>query len=221
LTVARSLLADLAVTGWTVTGDALYCQRDLSAALVAAGGGYLWEVKENQPRLLEAITTLFALPPAGERFATTVSRTHHGDRQEERTLRCSAALTGYLDWPGLGQVCRVDRAVTRRGRTTTETAYALTSATPRRAGPRRLLRWWRGHWEIENRLHWVRDVTFDEDRSQVRTGAAPQALAALRNTAIGTLRRAGHTNIAAATRFYAAHPRAALPLLGLLPPPQL
>jgi predicted transposase YbfD/YdcC len=221
LTVARALLAELDVAGWTVTGDALSCQRDLSAVVVAAGADYLWEVKENQPSLLDAITTLFALPPPGERFACVVRHTRHGNRQEVRRLLASPALTPYLDWPGVRQVCRVERTVTCRGQITSETAYAITSAAPRQAGPRQLLRWWRGHWEIENRLHWVRDVTFDEDRSQVRTGAGPQVLAALRNTAIGTLRRAGHANIAEATRFYAAHPNPCLALLGLLPPSRL
>ena len=215
------MLADLDLRGWVVTGDALYCQRDLSEVVVRAGGGYLWEVKENQPSLREAITTLFALPPPGESFRRVVSRTRHGDRQEVRVLRCSGALTGYLDWPGVGQVCCLQRQVMRKGQTTRETAYAVTSAAPPQAGPRRLLRWWRGHWEIENRLHWVRDVTFDEDRSPVRTGAGPQVLAALRNTAIGVLRRAGQTNIAAATRYYAAHPQGALALLGVLPPIRL
>jgi hypothetical protein len=178
-------------------------------------------VKENQPSILDALTTLFALPPPGERFAHVVTRSRHGNRHEVRTLTASAALGGYLDWPGLGQVCRVERTVTGRGQSTSETAYAITSASPRQVGPRQLLRWWRGHWEIENRLHWVRDVTFTEDRSQVRTGAGPQVMAALRNTAIGTLRRAGHTNIAEATRFYAAHLHASLALLGLLPPARL
>lgn len=209
------------LAGWTVTGDAQYCQRDLSATLVAAGGAYLWAVKANQPGLLEAIRTLFTLPPPGEPFAQVVSQTRHGNRREVRTLTCSAALSGYLDWPGLGQVCRVERVVQCGEQTTTETAYAITSAHPTRVGPRRLLRWWRGHWEIENRLHWVRDVTFDEDRSQVRTGSGPQVMAACRNTAIGILRRTGHANIADATRFYAAHPLPALRLLGLLTPLQL
>ncbi len=74
----------------------------------------------------------------------------------------------------------------------------------------------RGHWGIENRLHWVRDVTLGEDRCQVRTGSGPQALAAIRNTVIGVLRRAGHANIAAALRTYAGKPQAARAFLGLL-----
>jgi predicted transposase YbfD/YdcC len=200
-----------------VTGDAQFCQRDLSRRVVARGGEYFWVVKENQPDLYEALATLFALPPPGERFGRAVSRTRHGDRHEIRLLLSSEGLRGYLDWPHLGQVCATVRRITRKGRTRTETSYAITSLTPPNAGPRRLLDLWRGHWGIENRLHWVRDVTLDEDRCQVRTGAAPQVLAAIRNTVIGVLRRAGHANVAAALRRHAAHPREALHLLGLLP----
>jgi predicted transposase YbfD/YdcC len=205
------------VAGLVVTGDAQFCQRPLSRQVVAAGGDYFWVVKENQPDLVEAIATLFALPPPGERFARCRSRGQHGDRRETRLLLASAALNEYLDWPHLGQVCATVRRITHKGRTRTEVSYALTSLSPDRADATRLLALWRGHWGIENRLHWVRDVTFDEDRCQARTGATPQALAALRNTVIGTLRRAGHTNIAAALRSFAARPHDALRLLGLIP----
>ena len=200
-----------------VTGDAQFCQRDLSRRVVAGGGAYFWAVKDNQPDLLEAIVTLFASPPPGERFGRVVSRTRHGGRRESRLLLASTALTEYLDWPHLGQVCATIRQVTVNGQTCTETSYAVTSLAAQRATPRRLLALWRGHWGIENRLHWVRDVTLDEDRCQVRTGAAPQVLAAVRNTVIGVLRRAGHRNVAAALRRHAAHPREALRLLGLIP----
>ncbi len=204
-----------------MTGDAQFCQRDLSRQVVTAGGDYFWVVKENQPSLYEAIATLFAVPPPGEHFGRVVSRTRHGDRSEVRVLLVSSALNDYVHWPHVGQVCVTVRTITHKGRTRREVAYAITSLPPVRATARRLLALWRGHWGIENRLHWVRDVTFDEDRSQVRTGAAPQVMAALRNTAIGALRHAGHTNIAAALRTYAARPHAALALLGLTTPPQL
>lgn len=204
------------MAGWVVTGDAQYCQRDLSAAVVGAGGDYLWVVKENQPSLLDAISTLFAWPPPGLPIAEAVSRTRHGDRHEVRRVRCSTALRGYLDWPHLAQVCRVERAVRHKGRTRLEVGYAVTSLTPQQAHPARLLRLWRGHWEIENRLHWVRDVTFDEDRCQVRTAAAPQALAAVRNTAMAVARRAGYANIAEALRHFAAHPTEVMTRLGLI-----
>jgi predicted transposase YbfD/YdcC len=198
-----------------VTGDAQFCQRDLSEAVVAGGGDYFWVVKENQPTLFEDIATLFAEPPWGEAFAEHVSRTRHGDRAETRALRASAALAGFLDWPHAGQVCEIERAVTRKGGASREVAYAVTSLAPDRAPPARLQATWRGHWGIENRLHWVRDVTLGEDKSQVRTGSAPQVMAAVRNTAIAVVRRAGYANIAEGLRHFGAHPDHALATLGL------
>lgn len=91
----------------------------------------------------------------------------------------------------------------------------MSSLTPQRASAADLLRYVRGHWEIENRLHYVRDVTFDEDRSQVRRGSGPQAMASLRNLAISLLRIAGATNIASATRHIGRRSDQALRLLGL------
>ena len=93
--------------------------------------------------------------------------------------------------------------------------YGVTSLSSERATPGRVLELVRGHWAIENKSHWVRDVTFDEDRSQVRGGTIPQVMAALRNTAIGLLRWAGYTNIAAACRRLAAQPAQALALIGI------
>ena len=92
-----------------------------------------------------------------------------------------------VPWPYLAQVCRLERTVARKGETSRELAYAVTSLSPQEANPRQLLTLWRGHWGIENRVHWVRDVTLDEDRCQIRTGAAPQVMAALRNMTISLL----------------------------------
>lgn len=120
-------------------------------------------------------------------------------------------------WPHLAQVGRVERrrTVYRHGqvRSMVEVTYAITSLPPARANARTLLGHLRGHWGIENKTHYVRDVTFDEDRSQIRTGAAPQVMAALRNLVLALLRRAGHTNIAAALRTYAGRPADAVTLL--------
>ena len=202
-----------------VTGDAQFCQQDLSRLVMRRGAHYVWAVKDNQPDLLDDVRTLFRDPPPGEVFGQAVSHGRHGDRHERRTLLASTALTdaGYLRWPHVAQACAVKREITRKGKTTVEWGYAVTSLPPDQADPTRLLALWRGHWGIENKLHWVRDVTFDKDRSQVRTGAGPQVMAALRSTAIAALRRAGHTNIAAALRTYAGRPQAALALLGLTP----
>jgi hypothetical protein len=137
---------------------------------------------------------------------------------EHRSLVVSDALVGYLDWPGLAQVFRITRRRVhiRTGAVLEEVTYGLTSLAPDRVGPARLLQIIRQHWHIENRSHWVRDVTYGEDHSQVRTGSIPQAMAALRNTVIGLLRATGEHGIARAHRRYAAHPWAALALIGIL-----
>lgn len=128
----------------------------------------------------------------------------------------SAGTVGEA-WPHLQQVCRVERrrSVRREGQvqTSTEVLYAATSLPPARADADALLRIMRDHWTIENTLHWVRDVTFDEDRHQVRSGAAPQVCAAIRNLACTLLRRQGCTNIAAALRTHAGRSRAAVALV--------
>jgi len=141
----------------------------------------------------------------------------HGDRIESRRLRATDLLNGYLDWPAVAQICQVERTVKRRGdEVSREVAYAVTSVPAQEAGAAVLLGWWRGHWGIENRSHYVRDVTMGEDASRVRTGAGPQVLAAFRNAAIGWLRLRGATNIAEALRRNAAQVPNLLRSLGIL-----
>ena len=113
------------------------------------------------------------------------------------------------------QVAQLSRTVTvrRTGKITEEVVYLLTDLTPALASPGRLLELNRGHWGIENRLHYVRDVSFAEDRSRLRTGQAPQILAALRNLAITLIHRQGSTQIAASRRHFASHPAFAFNLL--------
>lgn len=223
------LLAQLVLPGKVVTGDALLTQHKIVQTIVEGGGDYLLVVKDNQPLLREDIEAVFLAPTlldltpqerASERHVREVSI--HGNRIEERVLRASTALCecyGEDLWPGLRQVLQVNRTVTdkRTGHTTTERAYAITSLSPGRATPGQLLVAWREHWHIENKLHWVRDVTFDEDRSTVRSGRIPQVMAALCNTAIGLLRLMGATNIAKACRQFAAQPHLVLSALGCLP----
>jgi len=140
----------------------------------------------------------------------------HG-RLEHRSLLVSDALVGYLAWPGAAQVFRITRrrVHTRTGAVQEEVTYGVTSLPPDRADAACLLQIIRQHWHIENRSHWVRDVTYGEDQSQVRVGSIPQVMAALRNTVIGRLRATGDAGIARAHRRYAAHPWAALALIGL------
>lgn len=215
MTQAPALLATLPLAGRTVTGDALYCQRTLCRQIRAAGGHYLVQVKENQPTLLDDIRTLFDRPPPGEHFAMAQQRDRGHGRCETRQLWLSSALAGYLDWPDARQVGKVERRVEGDRRTRGETRYVVTSLGPEVAADQ-ILALVRGHWSIENRLHYVRDVTMGEDASRVRTGAAPQVLAAFRSAALNLLRHQGATNIAAARRALAWQ-HSALTLLGLGP----
>lgn len=173
-------------------------------------------VKDNQPQLRAAIELVFTLPPVGDRQESTRTVDSGHGRIEQRNLTTSEALVGYSDGPGLAQVFALGRHVVipKTGQARVEVVYGVTSLEPARATPGRLLELVRGHGHIENKSHWGRDVTFDEDRSQVRGGNMPQVLAALRTTAIGLLRQAGYTNIAAACRRLAAQPAQALALIG-------
>lgn len=226
ITAMLDLLANLVLHGRLITGDALLTQHKIVKMIVEHGGDYLLVVKDNQPLLRGDIECVFEAPHLLDLTPQHLSCVRslrevsmHGRRIEERVLRTSTALNecyGKDLWPGLGQVLQVRRTVKdkRTGRTTTETAYAITSLSADRATPAQLLQAWREHWHIENKLHWVRDVTFDEDRSTVRSGSIPQVMAALRNTAIGLLRVSGATNIAKACRYYAAHPNLTVAALG-------
>jgi hypothetical protein len=109
-------------------------------------------------------------------------------------------LNAYLDWPGVGQVGQIESVVEQDGTVSQETRYFITSAPRELADAGVLLGWARGHWSIENRSHYVRDVTLGEDASRIRKGSGPQILAALRNAAIGFLRTTGATNIAEVVR---------------------
>jgi len=213
----ETVLAHIVLQGRVLTMDALLTQRPVAQTIVDKGGDYVMIVKENQPKRKEEIELVFTMPPAGDRQESvrTVDMGH--GRIETRQRTTSEALVGYSDWPGLAQVFAVGRHVITKktGQERAEMVYGVTSLSPEQADPGRLLELVRGHWGIENKSHWVRDVPFDADRSQVRRGHIPQLMAALRNMAIGLLRRAGYTNIAKACRLMAAQPAKALALVGI------
>jgi predicted transposase YbfD/YdcC len=212
------LLAALVLDGRVVTCDALHTQRDVAQTVLDRGGDYLLPVKANQPCLHEDIALVFAhAAELGDTSTQAQTTDQHGDRIEVRRLRASTALAGYVEWPGHAQVLELCRAVPnkRTAETRREVVYGSTSLGPERVTSAQLLQLWRAHWHIENKLHWVRDVTFDAARSQVRAGCAPQVMAALRNVAISLLRLCGAENIAAACRRYAAQPALALAAVGI------
>jgi predicted transposase YbfD/YdcC len=214
ITRLRPLLDQIGdLRGVIITADALHCQRDHVTYLAQRGAHWILTVKGNQPHLH---TQLSALP---WRAVPNVDRTTdrgHG-RREIRTLQV-LTLAGGIDFPHAAQAMRIKRRRRRLDqpkRWTTETVYAITDLRVHQAKPAQLATVVRGHWSIENKLHWVRDVTYDEDRSQIRTGTGPQVMATLRNAAISALRLAGATNIAAANRHHARSPTRPLDLLGI------
>jgi len=201
------LLADVDLDGVVVTADAMHCQRGTAISITGQGGHYLLTVKGNQPTLR---SQLKALPWTQIPAATTVSTTH--GRRVRRTIRAVTAPE-WLDFPGAAQVAQVRRTRTVHGRKRIEVVYAICSLDMIAAPPATVATWLRGHWSIENALHWVRDVVFDEDRHQLRTGFGPHVMATLRNTAISLLRLAGHPHIAAGLRHHARDSRRAVDLL--------
>jgi predicted transposase YbfD/YdcC len=223
ISAAPRVLEGLDLQGKIVTGDALLAQRALSRQVLAAGGDYVWTVKDNQPTLLADIAELFepTTPlskgfnsgPTDFRHAQTVN-TGHG-RIETRRLTASSLLGELSDWPGLAQVFRLERQarLVAQGTTRHEVVYGVTSLTAAVASPARLLAVVREHWQIENSLHYRRDVTFHEDAGRSKSWNLAQALAAIHNLVLGLLTHAGHTNVAQARRHYAAHPDEALRLL--------
>ncbi len=195
-----------------VTADALHTHPGAAEFLVTGKQAhYLLTVKANQPTLLGRCERLaWHNVPVLDR---TRDRAH--GRVELRTLR--AVTVGHFGFPHAAQVVQVTRKTrdlkARRWRTVT--IYAITSLTHAQASPARLADLLRGHWSIENGLHYIRDVTFAEDASQLRTGGGPQVMACLRNLAIGALCCAGPVNLAAALRQHARDPRRPLATLGI------
>jgi predicted transposase YbfD/YdcC len=222
---ADDLLKMLALDGKIITADAMLTQRGISQQIRQGGGHYLLVVKQNQPSLLDDCRMAFCRLPrlADTRREATLTRrakscTEHGGRLEERHLKASSLLDGQSTWPGLRQVLQIERKVThkRRGTSWQETAYAITSLGAEQASAAELLELWRGHWGIENRLHWVRDVQYREDKLAVRKGHIPQVMAAFKNAVLSLMRLRGEANIAAACRRYAAQPESALAAVGIL-----
>jgi predicted transposase YbfD/YdcC len=211
-------LAVVDLTGRVVTADALHTQRETARHLVAdRGADYVFTVKANQPGLLAACQRALSGPAADFTDEHVAYDRGHG-RTEQRTCRVAPVTEeSGINFPYAAQVFRIRRDVGGLDgqRTRKEIAYCITSLSAQHADPARLATLIRGHWSIENRLHWVRDTAYDEDRSQIRTGNGPRVMASLRNLAIGALRRQGHTNIAAGLRWASRDPTRALHILDI------
>lgn len=214
IVVAPKLLACLDLRQKVVVGDAMHTQRQLSVQIVAAGGAFVWIVKDNQPHTRQAIAQLFApekpiagvgCPPMDFRHAKTVDK--QAGRIEEREITVSSYLHDYLDWPHVSQVFKLERRFTEiaTGKVTTEVQYGLTSLTAEAADAARLLALVRSEWGIENGLHYRLDFTFREDQTRMTDKRMGRAMAILNNLVISLFNHHGYTNHAHARRVYNAN----------------
>jgi predicted transposase YbfD/YdcC len=200
-TVIESLLAGLDVAGMVLTLDALHTTRKTARLITEKlHAHYLLILKANQPLALQAAQALLSGTDTEFAQAMTIAQDRGHGRTEQRTLRVAA--TDDSLFPGARQVFRLrrDTGGLDGQRTNKEIVYGIVSMPSKLAGPAQLNHYAREHWCVENRLHWTRDVTFHEDASRLRTGAAPRALASFRNLTLNTYRLAGRANIAHARR---------------------
>jgi len=216
ISAAPELVTPELLKGRIYSADAMHPQKNWCRQVTCAGGDYLLIAKNNQSTLREDLA-LYLEDPEADRSAWVTASTcdkGHG-RLEKRTLVATTDLNEFLgrDWAEVGQVFRLERTVLKKGTWSTTVVYGLSSLPPKRADARRLLELNRGHWSIENRSHWRRDVTLGEDHSQVRTGCAPEVLAALNNTVLALMDFLHVSNVPNQMRFYQAQPLEALRLL--------
>jgi predicted transposase YbfD/YdcC len=215
ITAFAPLLAPLDLAGAVVTADALHAQREHAQFLVTVKHAhYILTVKNNQPTLYAQLKNL----PWRQVPAAFDARNKGHGRAEWRTLKVTAVTAG-IAFPHAAQAIQIRRRrkpLSGTSKWSTETSYAVTSLAAHQAAPAQLAEWIRGHWAIEA-LHHIRDVTFGEDASQIRTGNGPHVMAALRNLATGILKPSGHPSIAAACRYHARDATRVLATLGLSP----
>lgn len=196
-----TMLDRLKIAGALILADALHTTRGTAEYIVGRGAHYLLTVKQNQPNLRKQLKLL----PWKKIPILHVDLGKGHGRTERRSIAATAVEAG-IAFPGAVLALRITRKVTERRKgkvkTYTETVFAVTSLSADEATPQQLAEWLRGHWKIEVQLHWVRDVVFGEDLSQIRTGSGPQIMASLRNLVLSLLRLDGHTDMAATLRHY-------------------
>lgn len=223
IVVAPEILKQVCLEGVIVMADAMHTQRETSQQVLQAGGDYVWVVKGNQARSLWAIQKLFVHEacnlkngaPLSKNIGTaeTVNKGH--GRREKRTLWASTELNDYLDWPGVAQVFRIERVIwhEKHHGYSRQVVYGMTSLSPERASPNKLLALVRQYWEIETGLHYRRDVTLKEDATRLTIGNAGHTMAILNNAIIGLCLQSGYQNLAQARRLFNAKPQLAFDLL--------
>ena len=231
--ISTELLKAFDVIGKVVTTDALLTQKTFCEEVIESQADYALPVKENQKNMYDDIHDLFRPfsetdPPEVEERKFENLHTEEGAHLDThtdvekarggittRTVTASTVLTGHIDWRGLAQVyCyETHKENTKTGQISRHKQYGITSLSPEVASAKDLLKLQRGHWTIENKVHWVRDTVFREDASQARTGSMPHVMAALRNTAMSVLRFNGYTKIAETLRLFASETKLVVNLI--------
>ena len=195
ITAIPELLRVLALQGCIVTIDAMGCQTAIARQITEQEGDYVLALKDNHPTLRTAVETMFDQARATKftHLPHTFHQTVDADHGRIETRRCWA--TSHLEplpaalrdaWPGLTSLIRLDSIRDHQGTVSTESRYYLSSLP---AHAEQLLSVIRSHWGIENRLHWVLDVTFREDDCRIRTGHGPENLTVLRHFALNLLKQ--------------------------------
>lgn len=225
LTVAPALVASILGPGRVLTGDALFTQRNLCRQIREGGSHYVLIVKENQPTLraeVEAVLGEVTRQEAREQQRRSVHTVNAGHgRIENRFLLLAAVTPEQVSWPGVAQVFFLERRryhPAKRGkeaRESREIVYGITSLAVEEAGPATVLRLQRGHWSIENQVHWVLDTFFREDERRIREGRVARGVAALRRGALNLLRLLGGRSVPEAADRVKADPTLLLSLIGL------
>jgi predicted transposase YbfD/YdcC len=223
ITAAPTLLGYVDLRNKVVVGDAMHTQRQISIQIGKAGGNYIWTVKGNQPQLLQDLQDWFdpkvdllpgmGSPPKDFRSSSMTSKGH--GRIEVRTLTTSSQLNDFLDWPFLQQVFQLERHVTisKTARVRHEIVYGITSLPAELASPYQLLQMLRSYWQIENCLHYPRDVSLHEDQTRFKKKSAAHIMAIINNLVLALIANSDFLFIPSARRYFAAHPNAALNLL--------
>lgn len=203
ITAMKHVLKGLFLEGKLLTMDALLTQRKIAEEICSHGGDYLMPVKGNQDSLQEDVEDIVALEAKYGNGTTTYSTLDKGHgRIESRTIEVAQVPEHLVNWPHLKQVFIIERYIKRGDKISSERVAGITSLSSSEASASQLLNWTRQHWSIENKTHFVRDVTYDEDRSQVRTGSIPQVMASFRNLAIGLIHMSGWKSVASAHRHF-------------------
>jgi predicted transposase YbfD/YdcC len=202
ITAIPQLLKTLDVSGCIVTIDAMGCQTEIASTVIDQGADYVLALKKNQPQLHQDVTRMFAearksdFAGVDHDYCETVNK-GHGRIETRRCWTVSdSEYIGYFNdcrqWPGLTSVAMIESKREVDGRRSTEVRYYISSLSKRAD---RMLSAVRGHWAIENSLHWMLDVAFNEDDCRVRVGNAAENFSILRRMALNILKRESSSKV--------------------------